>query len=80
MRRRARSAKTLDNPIHILEQAGATFNDVVKTTMHLSDLADFQPFNEVYKKYFKEPYPVRTTVGSSSLEIKVEIDLVAILK
>jgi 2-iminobutanoate/2-iminopropanoate deaminase len=72
--------KTLDNLIYILEQAGATFEDVIKTTVHLSDLADFQAFNEVYKKYFKEPYPVRTTVGSALLGIKVEIDVVAILK
>lgn len=63
-----------------MEQAGATFDDVVKVTVHLSDLGDFQAFNEVYKRYFKEPYPVRTTVGSQLLGIKVEIDAVAILK
>jgi 2-iminobutanoate/2-iminopropanoate deaminase len=74
------TAKTLDNLIYILEQAGATFEDVIKTTVHLSDLADFQAFNKVYKKYFNEPYPVRTTVGSALLGIKVEIDVVAILK
>ncbi|ALS23015.1 MULTISPECIES: RidA family protein [Paenibacillus] len=74
------TAKTLDNLKYILEQAGATFDDVVKVTVHLSDLGDFQAFNEVYKRYFKEPYPVRTTVGSQLLGIKVEIDAVAILK
>jgi 2-iminobutanoate/2-iminopropanoate deaminase len=66
MRRRARSkattieeqtAKTLDNLIHILEQAGATFNDVVKTIVHLSDLADFQAFNEVYKSISRSLIP-----------------------
>jgi 2-iminobutanoate/2-iminopropanoate deaminase len=73
------TAKALDNIKVILEQAGATFEDVVKTTVHLSDLADFNAFNEVYKKYFKEPYPVRTTVGSQLLGIKVEIDVIAVL-
>jgi 2-iminobutanoate/2-iminopropanoate deaminase len=67
------TAKTLDNLIYILEQAGATFNDVVKTTVHLSDLADFQAFNEVYKRYFKEPYPVRTTAYAKEiLELKTK--------
>jgi 2-iminobutanoate/2-iminopropanoate deaminase len=74
------TAKVLENLKHILEEAGATFDDVVKTTVHLSDLADFQAFNQVYKTYFKEPYPVRTTVGSQLLEIKVEIDVIAVKK
>ncbi|WP_047151817.1 RidA family protein [Aneurinibacillus tyrosinisolvens] len=74
------TAKTLENIKHILEQAGAAMDDVVKTTVHLSDLADFHAFNEVYKQYFNEPYPVRTTVGSQLMGIKVEIDVVAIRK
>lgn len=74
------TAKTLDNIKYILEQGGATFDDVVKVTVHLSDLADFQAFNAVYQTYFKEPYPVRTTVGSQLLGIKVEIDVVAMIK
>jgi len=72
------TVKVLENIKHILEEAGASMTDVVKSTVHLSDLADFQAFNEVYKKYFQEPYPVRTTVGSQLLGIKVEIDVVAI--
>jgi len=74
------TVKVLENIKHILEEAGASMTDVVKSTVHLSDLADFQAFNEVYKKYFQEPYPVRTTVGSQLLGIKVEIDVIAVKK
>ncbi|GAB6280873.1 MAG: Rid family detoxifying hydrolase [Thermovirga sp.] len=61
----------------ILEAGGATMDNVVKSTEHLADLKDFQAFNEVYKEFFKPPVPVRTTVGSSLLDILVEIDVVA---
>lgn len=74
------TAQVLENIKAILAQVGATLDDVVKTTVHLSDLGDFHSFNEVYKTYFKEPYPVRTTVGSQLLGIKVEIDAIAIIK
>jgi len=50
---------------------------VVKTTVHLADLKDFQAFNDVYKEFFNPPYPVRTTVGSALLGILVEIDVIA---
>lgn len=61
----------------ILEAGGATMDNVVKSTVHLADLKDFQAFNEVYKEFFKAPFPVRTTVGSSLLDILVEIDVIA---
>jgi 2-iminobutanoate/2-iminopropanoate deaminase len=62
----------------ILNAAGLTFADVVKSTVHLQDLArDFAGFNQTYQPYFSEPYPVRTTVGSDLNKILVEIDFVA---
>ena len=69
--------RTLDNVKAIVEAAGATMADVVKSTVHLADMADFKAFNEVYATYFDDPKPVRTTVGSTLLGIKVEIDVVA---
>ncbi len=54
-------------------------DDVVKSTVHLATLADFAEFNEAYKEFFSEPYPVRTTVGSELDNILVEIDVVAAL-
>ncbi|GAA0397081.1 reactive intermediate/imine deaminase [Acrocarpospora corrugata] len=70
--------KTLRNLGAILAAHGLTFDDVVKSTVHLQNLKeDFAAYNEVYRTYFTEPYPVRTTVGSQLLDILVEIDFVA---
>ena len=71
------TARTLENVKAILEAAGATMADVVKATVHLSDLSLFQRYNAVYTTYFPEPKPVRTTVGSQLLGIMVEIDVIA---
>jgi len=51
---------------------------VVKVTAHLREVTkDFRAFNEVYREFFREPFPVRTTVGSDLLDILVEIDVIA---
>jgi 2-iminobutanoate/2-iminopropanoate deaminase len=71
------TARTLDNVKSILEAAGATLADVVKSTVHLSSIDLFDAFNEVYASYFPDPKPARTTVGSELLGIMVEIDVVA---
>jgi len=69
--------RTLENVKAILAAAGASMADVVKATVHLSDLSLFARYNEVYARYFPDPKPVRTTVGSELLGIMVEIDVVA---
>ncbi|MGO2747021.1 RidA family protein [Microbacterium sp.] len=69
--------QVLRNVSAILAEHGLTLDDSVKTTVHLADLADFTEFNEAYKEFFSEPYPVRTTVGSQLANILVEIDVVA---
>jgi len=61
----------------VLAEYGLTFDDVVKVTAHLEDLADFAEYNLAYAEFFTEPYPVRTTVGSRLANILVEIDVVA---
>lgn len=71
------TAQTLQNVKAILEAAGTSMADVVKTTVHLSDLSLFSRFNKVYESYFPDPKPVRTTVGSQLMGIMVEIDVVA---
>lgn len=71
------TAQVLDNIRAILEAAGATLDDVVKTTVHLSDLSLFERYNSVYATYFNDPKPVRTTVGSQLANMLVEIDVVA---
>lgn len=71
--------QVLENIKAILEAGGATMADVVKSSVHLSDLGHFARFNSVYARYFPDPKPVRTTVGSQLLGILVEIDVIAYL-
>jgi 2-iminobutanoate/2-iminopropanoate deaminase len=71
------TTQVLENLKAILAQAGATLDDVVKATVHLSDIGNFAGFNAVYQRYFAEPKPARTTVGSQLHGFLVEIDLVA---
>jgi 2-iminobutanoate/2-iminopropanoate deaminase len=73
----AQTERTLENLKAILQAGGAGMADVVKTTVHLADLSHFAAFNAVYMRYFPDPKPVRTTVGSQLLGILVEIDAVA---
>ena len=71
---------TLYNILLILSQAGADASHIVKTTVHLANIEDFDRFNKVYGEYFNEQKPARTTVQSVLAEgIKVEIDCVAYL-
>jgi 2-iminobutanoate/2-iminopropanoate deaminase len=71
------TARTLENVRLILEAAGATMADVVKATVHLSDLSLFPRYNTVYAGYFPDPKPTRTTVGSQLLGMLIEIDVIA---
>lgn len=69
--------QVMTNIKNILEAGGATMDQVVKTTVHLADLKDFNAFNGMYKEFFNPPFPVRTTVGSQLKNILVEIDVIA---
>lgn len=69
--------QVLRNIQTVLAAHGLTMDDVVKSTVHLQDLADFAEFNTAYAEFFTAPYPVRTTVGSQLANILVEIDVVA---
>ena len=71
---------TLNQVKIILEAAGCTLNDVVKSTVHLADMEDFDRYNATYKEFFKDVavLPARTTVQSVLWnEIQIEIDVVA---
>ena len=68
---------TLKNIKAIVEAAGATMNDVVKCTVHLADIAEFDRYDKIYSGFFGEIKPARTTVQSVLAEgIKVEIDCI----
>ena len=71
------TARVLENIKAILAAGGATLDDVVKSTVHLSDLSLFADYNKVYSRYFSDPKPTRTTVGSQLSGFMVEIDVIA---
>lgn len=64
----------------VLEAAGVSLNQVVKTTVFLADMSDFVPMNEVYASHFQPPFPARSTVAVKTLpkNALVEIEVVAI--
>jgi len=72
------TVRTLDNIKTIIEAAGGKMEDTVKSTVHISNIDDFDKFNEVYATYFEDSIPpARTTVQSVLGEnIKVEIDVI----
>lgn len=70
--------QALDNLTACLKAAGCERRDVLKVNAYLADLGDFEAFNAVYREYFQEPYPARTTVGVSLPgAILVEIEATA---
>ena len=75
----ARTAQSLANVCAILEAAGLTVDNVVKTTVFLSDMANFAAMNDVYGKVFTEPYPARSAVAVRELPkgVLVEIEVLA---
>jgi 2-iminobutanoate/2-iminopropanoate deaminase len=72
--------QVLENIRHILEGCGASMADVVRCGVYLTDVKDFAAMNEVYREFFGETKPARTTISVPALPIagaKVEIDAVA---
>ena len=71
--------RVLDNVTAVLRAEGLTFESIVKTTIFLTDLADFQTVNEIYASYFKKEPPARSTVQVSALPkgARVEIEAIA---
>lgn len=71
--------QVLMNLSAVLAAAGASLNDVVKTTVFLADMNDFAEMNEVYGRFFNENKPARATVQAARLprDAKVEIECIA---
>ena len=74
--------QALKNIEAVLKASGSSTDDVVKTTVFLGDMNDFAKMNEVYAKYFKAPFPARSTVQVARLprDAKIEIEVVAVTK
>ncbi|EJO5346423.1 RidA family protein [Clostridium botulinum] len=73
--------RSMENLKAVLEEAGTSFDKVVKTVIFLKDMNDFSAVNEVYAKYFKENPPARSCVqvGKLPKDSLVEIELVAMI-
>ena len=72
--------QVLQNLSEVLAAAGASLDDVLKTTVFLSDMDDFAKMNEIYAQYFGENAPARSTVAVKTLplDVKVEIECIAL--
>jgi 2-iminobutanoate/2-iminopropanoate deaminase len=72
----------LQNVGAVLEAAGSSYDDVVKTTVFLQDMNDFAKMNGVYAEFFKSPNPARAAVQVARLprDVKVEIEAIALVK
>lgn len=73
--------QVMRNLTALLRAAGASFTNVVRTTVYLADMDDFAGMNEVYSRYIVDPPPARATVQVARLprDVKIEIDAIAVL-
>jgi len=75
----AQTKQALENARAVLESAGSSLSDVIKTTIYLRNISDFAEFNRVYSEYFRKDPPSRTTVAVSGLpkDALIEIEIIA---
>ncbi len=75
----AQARRVLQNIGALLEAAGLSFHHVARTTVFLADMNDFDGMNDVYRTFFVEPFPARSTVQAARLprDARVEIDVIA---
>ena len=72
--------QVLNNLKNILEEAGCSFDNVVKTTIYVTDMSVYGKINGIYGEYFKEPFPAREVVCVQALPLgaEVEISMIAV--
>jgi reactive intermediate/imine deaminase len=74
-----RAKHVFQNISAIIDSAAGSLADVVKITLFLTDMGDFQHVNEVYSQHFKSPYPARSAIGVSALPLGSNIEAEAIV-
>ncbi len=77
---KAQTTQAIANATAILNEAGLSLADVVKTTVYLADMDDFAAMNEVYAEFFPAPFPARSAVAVKELpkKVLVEIEVIAV--
>src|SRR5690606_12119102 len=75
----AEARQSLRKIQQLLESNGATLQDVVKCTVFLTDMSEWGAFNEVYREFFRAPFPTRSAVGVAALALdaRVEVECLA---
>ena len=71
--------RVFDNLQAVADEAGGRFDQAVKLTVYLTDLAHFARVNEIMSKYFKQPYPARAAIGVAALPRGALVEVDAIL-
>jgi 2-iminobutanoate/2-iminopropanoate deaminase len=76
----AETRRALENLREVLAEAGLALGDIVKTTIFLADLSDFDVVNRIYGEHLSAPYPARSTVQAAALprRARVEIEAIAV--
>jgi 2-iminobutanoate/2-iminopropanoate deaminase len=73
----AQTARTLDNIRALLESVGSSLDDVLRVSIYLTSMESFVAMNEVYARYFREPFPARTTVAVRDLPLGASVEIEA---
>lgn len=71
--------RVFDNLLAIVRAAGGTFDNIVKLTVFLTDLAHFPRVNEIMAQYFQQPYPARAAVGVAALPRGARVEMECVL-
>jgi 2-iminobutanoate/2-iminopropanoate deaminase len=76
---KAQARQAIGNLVALLQEAGSSADDVIKTTVFIKDMNDFAAVNEVYSEFFKENCPARSCVEVARLpkDVKIEIEAIA---
>ena len=74
-----RAHQAIKNLIAIIEAAGGSLDNVVKTSVFLADIGDFQAVNAVYAEYFSTPFPARSAYQVAALPLGADIEIEAIV-
>lgn len=75
----AQAEQTFKNICNLVEASGSKVENIIKTTVFIKEMNDFGKINEIYKKYFKEPFPARSCVEVARLpkDVLLEIEAIA---
>jgi len=75
----AQTVQVFENLKAVISEAGASFADIVKINIYLTDLANFAKLNEIMERYFTAPYPARAAIGVASLPRNSLVEMDAIV-